>query len=132
MLSRREFLKLSGVVAAAFAVAPHVLIEREHEFNPSWEYGNAIPVTDYSNEEMLKMAVDILRQDAAKYLPSGVVYEIRAKNDTASFGRDKGIAWYYGPSVEQNPLVQKKMLYDERSGCYKLGRYRADMSFIGS
>ena len=127
MLNRREFLKLSGVVAAAFAIAPQVLIEREYAFDPSWEYGAAIPVTDYNNEEMLKMVMEQLRGDIIKYLPPGTKYEIRAKIPT-DFGRSKALSWYYHPRMASLPIMEpstKIEKFDDFRGYAILGRFRA-------
>ena len=123
-MNRREFLKAGGAAIAAasfpkiaataapakselrhgridnvrFYDAPSYGPGRWDEFNPAYEYGNGMLLTDRPDPAFADKLIETLYQDMARFIPPSYRNKVRIIGpEPRDFGRSMSIAWKYRP-----------------------------------
>jgi len=103
-------------------------------FDESVEYGSSFPLSYKDPIEKRVKYISYIKLDAAKILPTGVMYEIRTKLPPSPLEVEYepvtnwGIAWYYLEGVtDQGELFELPVdqpLYNYEKGYGLLGRFK--------
>ena len=105
-MTRRDFLKYLGIIGASFCLFPEDIIAEPGGLYPlydsTYDYGNSIGLSNIPDihDMKYKFILNILKEDAERFLPKGKFYEIRIF--VADFGRHKRIAWYHYQPIMRN------------------------------
>jgi len=122
-LSRRSFLKTSLVGAVGILIPIKLQLGYSHEFNPTHECGNVLPLAkEYRYDSLPQTTMDMLHKDARSILPRGTAYELRGRVPT-NFGFDKAVAWYYNPQLDDKQ--GRNPYFDEVNGYYFISQHYA-------
>ena len=105
-MNRRSFLKLTVPALVALTIPFKWTSESKwKDFDPSYEYGIAIPLPNkYKINNLPNIVLDILHQNAKEILPSNILYEIRVSIPEVYYRVPRKIAWYYHPGMRSRDL----------------------------